>query len=95
MKVILQKDVKNLGKKVKLLMLRRLCPQLSPAASLAVEATAGNLKQASLRIRLKSKAERELKEAQDITAKLMGRNYRSQPKLENPVVFGPPPTGHC
>ena len=91
MEVILQKDVKSLGKKGDIVdvaegyALNYLIPR-----GLAVEATKGNLKQVSLENKAKrQRQERELKEAQAVAAKLDGQKLQIATKVgEAGKLFG-------
>ncbi|HHT37114.1 MAG: 50S ribosomal protein L9 [Candidatus Wallacebacter cryptica] len=91
MEVILQKDVKNLGKKGEVVdVAEGYARNFLLPRGLAVEATAGNLKQVSLENKAKKqKRERELKEAQDIAAKLDGQKLQIATKVgESGKLFG-------
>lgn len=91
MEVILQKDVKNLGKKGEVVdVAEGYARNFLLPRGLAVEATAGNLKQISLENKAKKqKRERELKEAQDIAAKLDGQKLQIATKVgESGKLFG-------
>ena len=91
MKVILQKDVKNIGKKGDVVEVAEgygrnfLLPR-----GLAVEANAGNLRHAAQQRQLESaKAERELKDAEKIGAKLKGQKLEIKAKVgEGGRLFG-------
>ncbi len=83
MKVILQKDVKNLGKKGEIVEVAEgygrnfLLPR-----GLAVEATAGNLRQVEQQKKVEAaRSARELKEAQADAAKLEGKTITIRAKV--------------
>ncbi len=91
MEVILQKDVKGLGKKGEVVTVADgygrnfLLPR-----GLAVLATAGNIKQADLEKEAqKQKRERELKEAQEVAARIQGQKLQIATKVgESGKLFG-------
>ena len=91
MKVILQADVKNLGKKGDVVEVAEgygrnyLLPR-----GLAVEASAGNLRHAAQQKQLEAtKAERELKEAQKVGEKLKDQKVQIKAKVgEAGRLFG-------
>ncbi|HHY09387.1 MAG TPA: 50S ribosomal protein L9 [Firmicutes bacterium] len=83
MKVILQQDVKNIGKKGEVVNVAEgygrnfLIPR-----GLAVEASAGNLRQVEHQRRAEEKrAERELKAAQKVAAELKGRSLKLEARV--------------
>ncbi|HOB08307.1 MAG: 50S ribosomal protein L9 [Limnochordia bacterium] len=91
MEVILQQDVKGLGKKGDVVKVADgygrnfLLPR-----GLAVPATAGNLKQVDLeKESQKQKRERELKEAQEVAARIQGQKLQIATKVgESGKLFG-------
>ncbi|NMB02854.1 MAG: 50S ribosomal protein L9 [Firmicutes bacterium] len=91
MKVILQKDVKNIGKKGDVVEVAEgygrnfLLPR-----GLAVEASSGNLRQVAQQKQVESaKAERELKDAEQIGAKIKGQKLQVKAKVgEGGKLFG-------
>lgn len=83
MKVILQKDVRNIGQKGEVVEVAEgygrnfLLPR-----GLAVEATSGNLRQITQQQEIESaKAERELKEAEQVGAKLQDKQLVVKAKV--------------
>lgn len=91
MEVILQQDVKGLGKKGDVVKVADgygrnfLLPR-----GLAVPATVGNLKQVDLeKESQKQKRERELKEAQEVAARIQGQKLQIATKVgESGKLFG-------
>lgn len=83
MKVILQKDVKNIGQKGEVVEVAEgygrnfLLPR-----GLAVEATSGNLRQVTQQQEIEAaKAERELKEAEEVGAKIKDKQLLVKAKV--------------
>lgn len=91
MKVILQKDVKNIGKKGEVVNVAEGYARnfLFPRG-LAVEATTGNLRQVAQKQQVEAaKAERELKEAQEIGARLKSQTLKVTARVgEGGRLFG-------